>query len=113
MDKAAASGRSNRRVTARYTCHLGVRYRRGEDWHPAMAMDLSFRGCRLRLGEDLPRGGSVVVSFVTPEKPGAPSRVVELPARVIWSRLEGLSYQAGMLFLADSPSLDEIITGLG
>jgi hypothetical protein len=89
-----------------------VRYRQREDWHPALAMDLSFRGCRLRLGEDLARGSSVVVVFEMPAKGGGPVQAVELEARVIWSRLEGLSYQAGMLFLSEPPALHEILASL-
>jgi hypothetical protein len=112
MDKGPAPSRTNRRLTARHACHLGARYRRGEHWHPATAMDLSFRGCRLRLGEDLARGSSVVVLFESPAKAGVPGRAVELEARVIWSRLEGLSYQAGMLFLGEPPELHELLGSL-
>ena len=46
--------RTNRRLTARHACHLTVRYRLGPDWHPATAMDLSMRGCRVRLDVAIP-----------------------------------------------------------
>src|SRR5262245_28167863 len=63
MSDVTSSGRSNRRVTARKACLLTVRYRSVGDWHPATAMDLSPHGCRLRVGEDLPRGKGVHVAF--------------------------------------------------
>jgi hypothetical protein len=101
MDDQPPTPRSNRRLTARRACKLTVRYRSGEAWHPATAMDLSHKGCRLRLGEDLPRGEEVAVVFETPEGGGA-ALEVEVPGQVIWSRREGLSHQAGIHF-ADPP----------
>jgi len=68
-------------------------------------MDLSTRGCRLRVGEDLPRGGPVTVDF---EVEGTPA--VEVPGRVIWCRREGLSYQAGIHFAAAPDALEAILT---
>jgi hypothetical protein len=93
---AESSGpRGNRRLTARTTCQLKVRYRLAEVWRPATVMDLSRYGCRLRLGEDLPRGEPISLTLESPRTGGA-----ELPitGTVIWSRREGLSYQVGIHF---------------
>ena len=103
-----SSTRTNRRLTARHACHLTVRYRLGNDWHPATAMDLSMRGCRLRLGEDLPREGAVAVAFESPRDPEGRTLEVEVAGAVIWSRREGLSFQAGIHF-QDSPDVLEQI----
>ena len=66
----------------------------GAGWHPATLVDLSARGCRLRIGEDLParRGRARRVS-----PRGAPAPV-DLTGSVMWCRLEGLSHQAGVHF---------------
>src|SRR5947209_2142952 len=61
--------RTNRRLASRTACRLTARYRTGKEWRGATAMDLSTRGCRLRVGEDLDRGGTVSVAF---EGEGAP-----------------------------------------
>jgi len=104
------SGRTNRRLTARHACHFTARYRLGEDWHPATAMDLSLRGCRLRLGEDLPREAAVVVAFESAPVDGR-TLEVEVAGAVIWSRREGLSFQSGIHF-QDSPDvLEQILNG--
>jgi hypothetical protein len=100
--------RANRRLTARTACQLGVRYRTTRSWHPATAMDLSRRGCRLRLGEDLPRGAEVAVALETAGK-DCPSLSAEVAGKVIWSRLEGLSYQCGIHFAAEAAELDPIL----
>jgi hypothetical protein len=68
-------------------------------------MDLSTRGCRLRVGEDLPRGGPVSVAF---EIEGSPP--VEVDGQVIWCRREGLSHQAGIHFAAAPAALEAILT---
>jgi hypothetical protein len=101
--------RSNRRLTARHACHLTVRYRIGADWHPATAMDLSMGGCRLRLGEDLPREGTVVVAFESPRTSDAPTLEVQATGSVIWSRREGLSFQAGIHFQDAPDALEGIL----
>jgi hypothetical protein len=110
--ETVASARSergtNRRLTARTACHLTVRYKSGSGWHPATAMDLSRHGCRLRLGEDLTRGALVALSF---ENTGSSVPAVEIQGRVIWSRLEGLSYQAGMHFADVTADLERLIAG--
>ena len=85
-----------------------MKYRSGEGWHPATAMDLSHKGCRLRLGEDLARGGEVTVVFETPEPSGGGVEV-EIPGQVIWSRREGLSHQAGIHFADPPPALSTIL----
>jgi hypothetical protein len=108
MDDQPPTPRSNRRLTARRACKLTVKYRSGEGWHPATAMDLSHKGCRLRLGEDLARGGEVTVVFETPDASGA-GLEVEIPGQVIWSRREGLSHQAGIHFADPPPALSTIL----
>lgn len=70
-------------------------------------MDLSARGCRLRVGEDLTRGGPVSVAF---EGEGTPPFEVE--GQVIWCRREGLSYQAGIHFAAPQAALEAILNGI-
>lgn len=102
MEKTAETTRSNRRITARKACLLTVRYKANGDWRPATAMDISPYGCRLRVGEDVPRGIDVAVVFETPIRDGARAAQVEVPGRSIWARLEGLSYQVGVHF-EDSP----------
>lgn len=111
MDDQPTTPRSNRRLTARRACKLTVRYRSKEGWHPATAMDLSQKGCRLRLGEDLARGTALTVAFETPEgdKGGAPLEV-EVEGAVIWSRREGLSHQAGIHFEEAPPTLSAILS---
>jgi hypothetical protein len=108
MDDQPSIPRSNRRLTARRACKLTVRYRSEQGWHPATAMDLSQKGTRLRLGEDLARGIAVMVAFETPE--GAQPIEVEIPGQVIWSRREGLSYQAGIHFDEVPEALSEILS---
>jgi hypothetical protein len=100
--------RTNRRLTARHACHLTVRYRLGPDWHPATAMDLSMRGCRVRLGEDLPREAAVVLAFESPPVDGR-TLEVEVAGTVIWSRREGLSFQAGVHFQNPPDQLERIL----
>jgi hypothetical protein len=109
MTESTAARRSNRRLTARRACHLIVRYRSARDWHPASVLDLSLRGCRLRVGEDLTRGGAVHVAFESPLRDGATTLEVEVPGAVIWSRREGLSYQAGIHFGEVPDGLEEIL----
>lgn len=104
-----ASAQSNRRLTARQACRLTVRYRRGKDWRPATAMDVSRAGCRLRLGESLPRGSAVSVAFELPVKDGSRLVGAEVSGQVMWSRLEGLSHQAGIQFGSGGDALDEIL----
>ena len=103
---------ANRRFTARLACQLTVRYRAGKDWHPVTAMDLSNSGCRLRLGEDLPRGSRLSVVFETPVKDGSSALHVEVPGVVIWCRIEGLSHQAGIHFSKETPELEDILAAL-
>jgi hypothetical protein len=107
-----STGRSNRRLTARHACQLTVRYRSDDDWHPATAMDLAANGCRLRLGEELARGTAVSVVFELPLRDGSKALTVEVPGTVIWSRIEGLSRQAGIQFPAPPDALQELIDSL-
>ena len=110
----AAPRRVNRRLTARRACQLQASYRAENAWHPATAMDVSRNGCRLRLGEELHRALRVTVRFSLPSPPdnGSPLSA-EVKGDVIWSRLEGLSFQAGIHFPDDSPSLLELLAMLG
>jgi hypothetical protein len=71
-------------------------------------MDLSMRGCRLRLGEDLPREGTLVVAFEN-QQPQGQALEVEVPGRVIWSRREGLSFQVGIHFEDAPDALERIL----
>src|SRR5512139_2199812 len=98
MAETLVPSRNNRRITARRACLLTVRYRANGEWRPATAMDLSPYGCRLRVGEDVPRGAIVAVLFETPIRDGSRSTSVEVPGRAMWARLEGLSFQVGVHF---------------
>ena len=112
MGETAVVSRSNRRITARKACLLTVRYRAEGEWRPATAMDLSTYGCRLRVGQDIPRGATVAVVFEAPIQDGARTPSVEVPGTAMWARLEGLSYQVGVHF-EDSPmGLLEILSVL-
>ncbi|MGD8895161.1 MAG: PilZ domain-containing protein [Acidobacteriota bacterium] len=102
MNENIDTSRSNRRITARKACLLTVRYKANGEWRPATAMDISPYGCRLRVGEDVPRGAAVAVIFEAPIRDGAEGATVEVPGRAIWGRLEGLSFQVGVHF-EDSP----------
>ncbi len=108
----AGTQRGNRRLSARRACRLTVRYKLEGGWHPATAMDLSHRGCRLRVGEDLPRGRDVVVGFEAPISDQRTAIEVEVDGTVIWSRREGLSHQAGVLFNGTPEALQEILNSL-
>lgn len=110
---SAAPRRTNRRLTARRACHLHSAYRQGEGaWHPATAMDVSPRGCRLRVGEELDRGRTVQVRFTAPAGVDVALPQVEVPGQVIWSRLEGLSFQAGLHFPTESAELAGLLAEL-
>lgn len=112
MNENVETTGSNRRITARKACLLTVRYKANGDWRPATAMDISPYGCRLRVGEDVPRGIEVAVAFETPIRDGARAAAVEVPGRAMWARLEGLSFQVGVHF-EDSPGgLAEVLAAL-
>ncbi len=83
----------------------------GTDWHPATTMDLSMRGCRLRLGEDLPREAAVIVAFESPPVDGR-TLEVEVAGTVIWSRREGLSFQSGIHFQDSPDELEQILNAV-
>jgi hypothetical protein len=76
-------------------------------------MDLSTRGCRLRVGESLERGGRLAVLFEVPLRDGARLPGVEVAADVIWSRAEGLSHQVGLVFAESPPALQDVLGALG
>lgn len=103
---------TNRRVTARRACRLTVRYNVADDWHPATAMDLSTRGCRLRVGEALARGRQLRVLFEVPLRDGASMPSVEIRADVIWSRVEGISHQVGLVFDESPQALNDVLAAL-
>lgn len=104
--------RTNRRLQARHACRLIVRYRSGQDWVPATAMDLSAEGCRLRLGEDLATGAELTVLLERLVSDGVSALSVEVPGVVMWSRLEGLSHQAGIQFRGEPEGLHDILRAL-
>jgi hypothetical protein len=101
-------GTTNRRLTARRACHLVVRYRTDGAERPATAVDLSNRGCRLRVGQDLARGAQVTVFLQSPRDAEKPMEV-EVPGTVEWCRSEGLSHQVGVAFAAEPSGLGEIL----
>ena len=113
MTDAAHPPRANRRITARRACLLTVRYRAVQAWHPATALDLSEAGCRLRLGEDLPRAARVTVLFEAPIRDGATALSAEAEGVVTWSRLEGLSHTVGIQFAAAPQALYELLESIG
>lgn len=112
MNENLDSTRSNRRITARKACLLTVRYKANGDWRPATAMDISPYGCRLRVGEDVPRGAAVAVVFEAPVRDGGRGAAVEVVGRAIWGRLEGLSYQVGVHFEDSPPGLLAVLAAL-
>src|SRR5260221_11086084 len=75
-------------------------------------MDISPHGCRLRVGEDLGTGAKVTVLFEAPLRDGAQAAAMEVPGSVQWSRLEGLSHQAGVPFAACPDGLTDILAAL-
>ena len=101
--------RPNRRITARVACRLTVSYAATEgDWRPATAMDLSRLGCRLRTGEDLERDKKVFVR-VEFRMADEPVLSVDAVGTVMWSRLEGLSYQTGIQFDGEPEGLADLL----
>jgi hypothetical protein len=101
--------RPNRRITARIACRLSVSYAASPgEWRPATAMDLSRLGCRLRTGEDLPREKkvSVRVEFRMADEPVL---TVDGVGKVMWTRLEGLSYQIGIQFDSEPVGLSDLL----
>lgn len=113
MSEDSPSRRPNRRLQARHACRLTVSYRSKKDWRPATAMDLSASGCRLRVGEDLATGGELTVLLERLVSDGVDGLSVAVPGVVMWSRLEGLSHQAGIQFRGEPDGLHEIIRALG
>ena len=105
MDEPTLSDGIDRRASTRRACLVGARYRVASGWHPATLVDLSARGCRLRIGEDLARNAEVKVqlSARSVEEP------VELSGTVVWCRLEGLSHQAGVHFEDAPPDLMDLL----
>lgn len=101
--------RPNRRITARIACRLSVSYAANPgEWRPATAMDLSRLGCRLRTGEDLPREKKVMVR-VEFRMADEPVLAVDGVGKVMWTRLEGLSYQTGIQFDSEPVGLSELL----
>jgi hypothetical protein len=89
-----------------------VSYRAADEWHPAMAIDLSQRGCRLRADESLDRGGRLRVLFEVPLRDGASVPSVEVRADVMWSQVEGISHQMGLQFEECPPALQDVLAAL-
>jgi hypothetical protein len=100
---------SNRRLTARWACGLAAFYQVKEHWRPTTAMDVSRLGCRLRVGESLARGTAVNVRLECVDKttPEGKPRRIEVAGKVVWSRLEGLSYQCGIHFLQEADAVEQ------
>ncbi len=73
---------------------------------------LSRSGCRLRLGEDLERGALIRLLLESPPSAAGTSARAEVGGRVIWSRLEGLSYQVGIQFPEVPANLDDVLVAL-
>jgi PilZ domain len=113
MSEDPGARRPNRRLQARHACRLTVRYRSKKDWRPATAMDFSVQGCRLRVGEDLATGAELTVMLERLASESSAALSVEVPGVVMWSRLEGLSHQAGIQFRAQPHGLDDILRALG
>ncbi len=113
MIEAAASPRPNRRVATRLACLLTVKYSSGKVWHPATVVNLSHRGCRLRVGEDLPRDSEVNLMFERPLSDGSPAISMETGGTIVWARREGLSFQAGIQFPEEPAELQEILRVIG
>ncbi len=101
--------RGDRRSTARRACHLVVRYRAGAGWHPATAVDLSARGCRIRVGEPLEHGSRVELAFA---RPGPRPEEVHVEGQVTWCRPEGLSHQAGLHFPDPPEAIEALLAPL-
>jgi hypothetical protein len=74
-------------------------------------VDVSRKGCRLRVGEKLTRAAPVSVR-VTHAGAGSRPMSAQVDGTVIWSRVEGLSHQAGIQFSQEAPGLAAIIAGL-
>lgn len=101
--------RPNRRITARIACRLSVSYAATPgEWRPATAMDLSRLGCRLRTGEDLPRDKKVAVR-VEFRMADEPVLTVDGVGTVMWTRLEGLSFQTGIQFDSEPEGLSDLL----
>ncbi len=101
--------RPNRRITARIACRLTIAYATSPgEWRPATAMDLSRLGCRLRTGEDLERDKKVDVR-VEFRVADEPALSVDAVGTVMWSRLEGLSYQTGIQFDGEPEGLSDLL----
>ncbi len=112
MTQHSSPRRENRRLTARRACLLTVRYKVGDQWHPATVLDLSASGCRLRLGQDLMRDSLVGLLFETPLRDGSTAMNAEVGGVVSWSRREGLSHQVGIQFIGDAPALQDLLIAL-
>lgn len=101
--------RPNRRITSRIACRLSISYAATPgEWRPATAMDLSRLGCRLRTGEDLPREKKVEVR-VEFKMADEPVLTVDGVGTVMWTRLEGLSYQTGIQFDGEPEGLADLL----
>jgi hypothetical protein len=101
-----ASPRGNRRLVVRFACHLTARYQIKDHWHPATVIDLSRRGCRLRVGEHLARDVKTRLTFTCQPGNDGEAHKVDVEGIVIWSRLEGLSYQCGIHFDRDAEEVE-------
>lgn len=103
---------ADRRRALRLACALSVRYRTGQAWRPASALDLSDGGCRLRIGEELAFGSAIEVHLELAIRDGMRSSSAEIDGTVAWCRREGLSSQAGIRFSDPPAVLAELLDAL-
>lgn len=102
----------NRRRQRRLACTLSVQYCAATNWHAATVLDLTDKGCRLRLGEDLALGTRLRLRFDVPLRDGATSAALEVEGTLMWCQRQGLSRQAGLAFSEPPADLLEILRSL-
>jgi hypothetical protein len=99
----------NRRRFPRRACQLGVRYRSGQEWLAAVALDLTPRGCRLGVGAAIELGARVTLEFARPLSDGVHDLTVEVEGVVCWCRFDGTSHQAGIEFDGEPAGLEDVL----
>src|SRR5687768_7004315 len=105
--------RVDRRRKSRSYCLLVVRYRVRDDaageWRAASVLDLTERGCRLKVGEQPAPGAELELRFEALLHDGVKSATIEAPARVMWCRPGAQSSsEIGVQFAAAPAGLSEI-----
>jgi hypothetical protein len=107
-----SQSQANRRLTARTACQLSVCYEREGRVHPAMVLDLSTHGCRLRIGEAVQRGRVLKVLFEMPGDGANANMRTVIEGHIIWSRYEGISHQCGIQFDQPFERFSELVARL-